>query len=92
VGGAPDTAASYSPTPISNRGVDLWLRKFGNSGAGKILQLLVEHPGRKFTRQQIALAVGYSVNAGHFRNCLSQLRTARVMVEQGNEIMVNPDL
>jgi len=92
VGGNPDTAVSHSPPLISSRGADLWLNKFGNSGAGKILRLLVENPGRKFTRQQIALAVGYSVNAGHFRNCLSQLRTARVMVEQGRDIMINPDL
>ena len=92
VGGAQESVSSHSPSPISSRGADLWLNKFGNSGAGKILQLLVEHPGRKFTRQQIALAVGYSVNAGHFRNCLSQLRTARVMVEDGRDIMINPDL
>ena len=92
VGVTADTTASHSPSPIASRGADLWLKKFGNSGAGKILQLLVEHPGRKFTRQQIALAVGYSVNAGHFRNCLSQLRTARVIVEQGGQIMLNPDL
>jgi hypothetical protein len=83
VNGAPDAAAPHSPALVSSRGADLWLKKFGNSGAGKILRLLLEHPGRKFTRQQLALAVGYSVNAGYFRNCLSQLRTARVMVEQG---------
>ena len=92
VGATADMAVGHSPSPVSNRGADLWLKKFGNSGAGKILHLLLENPGRKFTRQQIALAVGYSVNAGHFRNCLSQLRTARVMVEQGREIMINPDL
>jgi hypothetical protein len=91
VAGNPDTDGGHSPLLISSRGVDLWLKKFGNSGAGKILRLLVEHPGRKFTRQQVALAVGYSVNAGYFRNCLSQLRTARVMVEQGGQIMLNPD-
>jgi uncharacterized protein len=92
VGGAPDAAVGHPPSPISSRGADLWVKKFGNSGAGKILQLLLDHPGRKFTRQQIALAVGYSVNAGHFRNCLSQLRTAKVMVEDGRDIMINPDL
>jgi len=92
VGGAPDMAAEHSPSLISSRGADLWLKKFGNSGAGKILRLLLEHPGRKFTRQQVALAVGYSVNAGYFRNCLSQLRTARVMLEQDGQIMLNPDL
>ena len=92
VGGAPDTAVGHTPSPLSSRGADLWLKKFGNSGAGKILRLLVEHPGRKFTRQQVALAVGYSVNAGYFRNCLSQLRTARVMLEQDGQIMLNPDL
>jgi hypothetical protein len=92
VGEAPDTAALHSPSLVSNRSADLWLKKFGNSGAGKILRLLVDHPGRKFTRQQLALAVGYSVNAGYFRTCLSQLRTARVMVEQDGQIMINPDL
>src|SRR6266446_1071839 len=92
VGGAPDTAVGHTPSPLSSRGADLWLKKFGNSGAGKILRLLVENPGRKLTRQQVALAVGYSVKAGYFRNCLSQLRTARVMVEQGGQIMLNPDL
>jgi hypothetical protein len=92
VNGASDAAAAHSPALVSSRGADLWLTKFGSSGAGKILRLLLEHPGRKFTRQQLALAVGYSVNAGHFRNCLSQLRTARVMVEQDGQITINPDL
>ena len=92
MGGAPDTASGDSPASLSSRGADLWLKKFSNSGAGKILRLLLEHPGRKFTRQQLALAVGYSVNAGYFRNCLSQLRTARVMVEQEGQITINPDL
>jgi Bacterial protein of unknown function (DUF853) len=85
-------AGALPMPPVASRGADLWLKKFGSSGAGKILRLLLEYPGRTFTRQQIALAVGYSVNAGHFRNCLSQLRTARVMVEQGGQIMINPDL
>ena len=65
VGNAPDTAAPHSPSPLRSRGADLWLKKFGNSGGGKILRLLLEHPGQKFTRQQLALAVGYSVNAGY---------------------------
>ena len=92
VEGTAHTAALSQTSPGASRGADLWLKKFGNSGAGKILRLLLEHPGRTFTRQQLALAVGYSVNAGYFRNCLSQLRTARVMVEQGGQITINPDL
>jgi hypothetical protein len=77
---------------LASPGADLWLKKYGDSDTGKILRLLLDHPGRKFTRQQIALAVGYSVNAGHLRNCLSRLRTARVIVEQNGLIAINPDL
>jgi hypothetical protein len=91
VGGRADPGGVQT-APVSSHGADLWHSKFGYSGAGKILRLLVDNPGRKFTRQQLALAVGLKVNAGHFANCLSQLRTARVMVQQDGLFTINPDL
>src|SRR5262249_9904640 len=46
--------------------VAMWVEKLGNGGASRILKFLAEKSGMKFSRSQIALAVGLSARSGSF--------------------------
>lgn len=45
---------------VSQSNLSMWLEKLGNSGASRILKILSQKSGMKFTRSQVALAVGMS--------------------------------
>ncbi len=66
--------------------VDYWLghRSFG-TGERKTLQAIIDHPDG-LTAEELAAAAGYEVSGG-FRNILSTLRTAGVLVGRNTEKM-----
>lgn len=84
------TAVS-SPTGFSSS-IDLWSKKLGSGLAGRIFKLMAENCSKKFTRQQICLAVGVRAGAGHTNNEFGKLTRNRLLIRQGNEYQLNPDL
>jgi hypothetical protein len=76
--------------PSSNLG--LWLEKLGNSMPSKILKFVAEKSGLKFTRSQIALATGYSSKGGSFINAISLLKRNKLILQEGGDLQINPDL
>lgn len=87
------TSQSLSTTilPTNSSLLDMWSEKLGKGDPTRIMRFLAENPGRRFTRSQIALAVGIT-STGHLSNCFSKLKRAKVIVEQNGESFINPDL
>lgn len=76
----------------SDNQITMWADKFGDTGAARILRYLGQKSGLKFTRSQIALAVGMSVRGGSFTNYLASLKRNNLIIEQNGEICINTDL
>jgi archaellum component FlaC len=62
-----------------------WLSKM-KGPAKKILQFLVEHPGEKFTKSDVARATGYSAEGGAFYDGLRVLRINGIIYHSGDEV------
>lgn len=77
---------------VTSSNLSMWLEKLGSSGASRILKFLAEKSGHKFTRSQIGLAVGLSVNSGSFSTYISTLKRNLLIKEEGKLLWVNPDL
>lgn len=58
--------------------------------AKAILSFLAGYPGRDFTKAQIGVVTGYSVNSSGFLNSLSELTTKSLII-RGPRIKANPD-
>lgn len=86
---APPEASSSAP---ASGNTQMWLEKLGGGGASRILKLLAEKSGMKFTRSQIGLAVGLSSKSGSFATYISTLKRNKLIIEQNKELWVNPDL
>lgn len=73
-----------------NGNLKIWLDKFGDSGEGKILQILAENSPNSFTRQQLVLMTSfkYSTTAEY----ISRLKRALVIKEEGGKVFINPEL
>lgn len=64
-------------------------RSEGGRGAlRKVLQVLVEFAPMKMTRSQLAIASGYRVTSGHFKNTLSKLYQDGLMDRNGGEYWI----
>lgn len=76
----------FDPLPQGRDLIDYWLnhRSFG-ACARSILGALIEHPGG-LAIDQLCELTGYQ-NSGGFKNALSELRTAGVMVGRNTETM-----
>lgn len=72
--------------------VSLWQSKLGTSLAGRIFTFLSQNAGKTFTRQQICLAVGVSHSAGHTSNEFAKLGRNNLIVRQGDQYQINPQL
>lgn len=76
-----------------NSNVDMWIDKLGRSTcSGKILEFLAKKKGLKFTRSQMALATGYSVNSGGFNQALANLKKNKLVYTSGGNFEVSHDL
>jgi hypothetical protein len=73
--------------------VDMWVEKLGrDTGAGRILQFLAQKTGLKFTRSQVALAIGMSAKGGAFQRYISTLRRNNLIIQSEGLLFVNPEL
>ena len=88
VGGGTATAPTSN---LSSSNVEMWVTKLGG-GAGRILTFLAEKAPMKFTRSQIALAIGMSSKGGTYNAYIQLLKRNNLIVEQGDEIRISPDL
>ena len=70
----------------------MWLEKLGNDGSARILKFLADKSGMRFTRPQIALAVGLSHGGGTFTKYIGLLKRNRLILEQQGQVWINPDL
>ena len=70
----------------------MWASEFGSTGAARILNFLADKSGLKFTRSQVALAVGMSAKGGSFIRYLATLKRNQLIVEYAGAIQINPDL
>lgn len=82
---------SVTATPMSGGTIGLWKSKLGDGLAGRIFALVVEN-NVTFTREQIALAVGTTPNSGHFNNEMGKMTRNKLLLRQGNEYRLNPNL
>jgi hypothetical protein len=73
--------------------VAMWRGKLGQgTGKARILQFLADKSGLKFTRSQVALAVGMKPTSGTFNTYITHLKKNRLIVEQDGLFTVSPDL
>ena len=71
----------------------MWIDKLGRGRiAGQSLAFLAEKSGLKFTRSQIALAIGKSAKGGAFADAISLMKRNNLIIEQGGMIWINPEL
>lgn len=87
-----DTSFIKSTPVISQGNVSMWIEKLGNSGASRILKFLAEKSGMKFTRSQVALAVGLSPKSGSYATYIALLKRNHLIIEESKCIWINPDL
>jgi len=67
-----------------------WLGQLGKAERAA-LQVLTQHPGQSFTREELAEQAGYDADGGGFRNALSRLRTLELVTGRG-ELQASEDL
>lgn len=77
---------------ITSSNLQIWMEKLGNGGASRILKFLAEKSGLKFTRSQVALAVGMSAKGGSFNTYISTLKRNSLIKEEGGFVSISPDL
>lgn len=91
--GVTNGMSADTPIVYSNGNASMWIEKLGaNRAAGKILSFLAGKSGMKFTRSQICLACGLASKGGNTTDAFSTLKRNNLIVEQGKEITVNPNL
>lgn len=92
VGSSPDVV-SVAPT-YQSPNVDMWIEKVGGekSGGGRILRFLSEKIGMKFTRSQIALAIGMSSRGGSYLGYIQTLKRNKLIVEEDGYLSISSDL
>ena len=74
---------AYIPS-ISAKSVTLWSDKLGSGLAGRAFRFIAENAPRDFSREQICLAIGVPLKAGHTQNEFGKLmRTGAVLRENG---------
>jgi len=73
--------------------VAMWVEKLGSdTGAGRILDYLARKSGLKFTRSQVALAVGMSAKGGAFQRYISTLKRNNLIQQAEGLVFINPEL
>lgn len=77
---------------VSNGAVEMWKSKLGNTLAARILSFFAENPTREFNREQVALALGVPVKAGHTSNEWGRLMRTSTVVKNGSMYRLNPNL
>jgi hypothetical protein len=92
VGGRNLVPSGANGSAPDNGSIQLWRSKLGNTGASRIFKFLSDNPQRRFTRAQIGLAVGLSSGSGSFATYMSTLKRNKLIIEQGGESRINPDL
>lgn len=68
----------------------IWRGKL-NSTAFRMLEILAAEGGRAIARAELAERAGVQPNTGSFGNRLSELRSARLLVDQGGAVAANPE-
>lgn len=58
----------------------------------EIYNLLRDHSGRGFTKSAIAETTGYSMESGGFKNAISKLKSAELIIKEGDFYQVNQEL
>jgi hypothetical protein len=95
--GSPEMVVVGEPVPRTGYGasnVNLWIDKVGGeaSGAGRILRFLSDKSGLKFSRSQIALAIGMSARGGSFNGYIQLLKRNNLIKETDGQLFISPDL
>jgi hypothetical protein len=71
----------------------MWVEKLGSeTGAGRILHFLAQKSGLKYTRSQIALAVGMAAKGGAFQRYISTLKRNNLLIQVEGLLSINPEL
>jgi hypothetical protein len=70
---------SYEPLPTGAALADYWISELGESGAARILKVLIEHKGQILTREQIGELAGLSAQSGTFGTYLGKLRSLELV-------------
>lgn len=86
------SSTSLANVGINGDSISLWMSKLGNGGRAKIFKLFVDNPRRKFTRQQIGLAVGLRSSTGSFSTYMGTLTGNKLILREGQEYYLNPNL
>jgi len=87
-----ENSAGSSSVSVSSDAVSLWQSKLGGGLAGKAFKFLSENPSRQFTREQICLAIGVPLKAGHTSNEFSKMMRTGAVKREGNLYQLNSNL
>jgi uncharacterized protein len=80
--------SNYEEPP---RSLEDWVGKLSPTPA-KILQLILAHPAKHFSRQEIAERTGYSTSSSSFNSAISELCSLELMRRGHEGFCLNPDL
>lgn len=81
---------NVSRNPNSN--LQFWLDKTGKGGEGKIFKFLADHAPNRFTRVQIAFAVGLSPNNHSLSTYFANLKKRALILEENKMLWLNPEI
>ena len=82
--------AKYLEHDFSIRG---WLNNLGKCPR-EIYEFLLEHPNQSFSKQEVAdnTPSQYSITSSGFSNALSALNATGLIIREGSEVRLNPEL
>ena len=86
-----EALGDFEPLPTGRALVAYWQRKLGQ-GPAKFLEVLCSAYPRPISREELAVAAGYSPTGGNTSNILSALRTRDLIIGPSSALMVAREL
>lgn len=86
-----DALGPFDPLPTGEDLQAYWIQRLPK-GSAEILRALVAAYPKSLTDEELGERTGYSAKAGHFSNCLSELRTRDLIAGSRNDLSASADL
>lgn len=80
------------PRQALSGAVQLWQEKLGSGLAGRMFKFLSENPTQEFSREQICLAIGVPLNAGHTANEFGRMMRTGAVTKNGKYYRLNQNI
>lgn len=86
-----DALGPFDPLPTGPELQSYWMQRLPK-GSAEILRVLVEAYPESISDEELGERTGYSAKAGHFSNCLSELRTRDLISGGRSALRASEDL